>query len=271
MRSVSRKKVTAAGTAPTGEEPLVTKKTETTEETVWAPLASGRPSGFTEPEMRILVRQVRRHIADPKMVSLYSIAQTYNVSHNTLARVRNFLLKGEIPFRTRPNMETREPFRDRMIHHKAVVDQDPTKSILELGEQKMAAIEEEKGRKEDLKKIRPFDRVRDILLKTDQGKAIPETAIHEILKLLAGTTQAEGVVIKALQASREVAQQSGSAVDIGPPPPLTDGEKVTEASFILRAVGMELGVRALKQAYGGALVISRRKPKKVGEGEEKEA
>jgi DNA-directed RNA polymerase sigma subunit (sigma70/sigma32) len=73
------------GTAPIGKEPL---GMETQEERVWAPLTRGRPSGFTEEEMKILVRQVRRHMADPKTVTLYGISQIYNVRREQLARIR---------------------------------------------------------------------------------------------------------------------------------------------------------------------------------------
>lgn len=241
-------------------KPIVTIK----EDPVWAPMGAGRHSEFTEEEMKILVHQVRRHMQDPKVVTLHAIATTYGVAFEQIQRIRARLRDGRTPFRTHPSKEKRKAFSNRMPNPPETTIEEQEISLVELGEKRMRAIQKENQEKEDRKIIKPFDRIREILLKSDPGKPIAESTIHDILRLVAGTTSAEGNVIKALLASQEIKRQSGQGERIGPPPPLTDGEQVQETMTILRAVGMDITMRAVRGAFGGAVLVSKRRARNEG-------
>jgi hypothetical protein len=219
---------------------------------VWAPISQGRPSKFTEGEMAILVEEGRAHIKSPVDRPITAIAKRYAISLQQIQRVVAALRKGEVPFRTRPDPQQREPFVDRV----ALRRKDE-----EVIAEKVEALEDKKL----MKKQHPLVRVRDILLDTPRGKPIPEAAIHECLTVLAATTETENTLIKALQASREVARQTGEGTHLGPPPPLTDGEMVDCSVEELRAIGMDNSIKALRKAYGAYVTVTWKKLKEEGD------
>jgi hypothetical protein len=213
---------------------------------VWAPISQGRPSKFTEEEMRILMEECQAHRRSPNDRPLSGLCQRYAVTLQQLQRIVRAVDRGEVPFRTRPSMEQREPFSDRIGMKKEIARK----------------TEEFEDKKERRKKRVGFEAVRDILLDIPPGKPIPEGAIHECLTILGSSTESESTFINVLKASREVARQTGEGTHLGPPPPLTDGDMVTNAVEVLHAIGMENSVSAIKKAYGAYVNVTWKKLQK---------
>jgi hypothetical protein len=225
----------------------------------WAPCRQGRPSVFTEREMEILMEMVKKHLKSPKDLPLATIARSYRITPEQVRRMRIAIEKKTVPFRTRPCMKERDPFSDRMLNPPSPEEvMKPRAAIVRAGEQKLEEMEENQKEKELLQKRGQAERIRDILLDTDRGRPIPDGAIHEILKLTAAMTESEQTLIKALQASKDVARQGGDQDRLGPPAPLTDGDKIKEVVTILHAVGIETGLKAFKNAYGQTFEVTRR-------------